>query len=779
VVSKASRKSLFIASAGACISVVLVSWLLGGGTSQAFAVAPSGPTLPDDRAYEMVTPSDNQGADVYVPFEISEAYLASGIAGIHTQLPFQASLDGNAVAYVGDASLGGMGETGLGLGDEYLAQRSPQGGWKQTALQPPGLKSSYYQALSPNLTDGVLQSGSGYIGFEEPRISEVGSPGALTEVPQVPLGGYKFLYTHSGSGSEGIYSPLFDKNPPHRSVSEFGTANVPETDLAAGGVVTYAGASQTFSDLLFEANDTLAVGAVDGGAEANNLYMSIGGSPRLVNVLPSGESEANATFGAPAVREPRGNPPDFSHVLSSDGSRVFWTDLNNGALYMSEKIGSPDERTTELDASDGGQGTNGGGRFWTAAEDGSKVFFSDESKLTANSTAGPGAPDLYEYNFNSRENLRLTDLSVDPHAGEDADVQGVIGVSEEEPSVEEHRGEFVYFVAQGVLATNANGQGLVAESGQDNLYVLRQGSGMRFIAHLSEADGSAAMGRSLNRQGAGSEFGDWQPGLGHRTAEITPSGEALTFMSNNQAVGGYAPEVNGARLEEVYVYNYASNSLSCASCDPEQMPPPATVLSRHGIGGFLPPSWSNTFQSSWLSENGGRVVFDSTEPLVAGDVNGEPDVYEWERNGEGSCELAAGCVFLLSAGISESGSWLAAESASSDDVFIVTRSQLVPEDTNEVFSLFDARVAGTPAAITSVECMSVGCAQPPEQQPVFESPVGVSFEGVGNLPAPATVQSNPKPKKSVKKGPRAKKKKKRSRERVKNRSGSPRRGVRR
>ena len=62
------------------------------------------------------------------------------------------------------------------------------------------------------------------------------------------------------------------------------------------------------------------------------------------------------------------------------------------------------------------------------------------------------------------------------------------------------------------------------------------------------------------------EFGDWQPGLGNRTAEVTPGGGGLVFMSDGQAVGGVAPEVEGVRLEEVYVYDYASGVLSCASC---------------------------------------------------------------------------------------------------------------------------------------------------------------------------------------------------------------------
>ena len=169
----------------------------------------------------------------------------------------------------------------------------------------------------------------------------------------------------------------------------------------------------------------------------------------------------------------------------------------------------------------------------------------------------------------------------------------------------------------------------------------------------------------------------------------------------------------------------------------------------------------------WLSASGGRVVFDSSEPLVAGDVNGVPDVYEWERQGEGSCRLAAGCVFLLSSGTSESGSWLAAESASGDDVFVVTRSRLTPEDGNEDFNLFDARVGGVQPQVPSSECSGVGCVSPPGAQPVFTPPASVSFEGAGNFPPPVNVTTKPKPKKAKPKKAKKKKAKVKAKKKVK------------
>ena len=737
--------SSVIASRRIVLGALAVLCAAAGGLAYTGASA-SASSLPDGRVFEMVTPVEDQGADVYAPFVVSQFYVLIGVSGLFTQLPVQASVDGDAVAYAGDASVGGMGETGLKVGDEYVARRLPGGGWAQSAISPPGVKQAYYQGFTGDLSSGVLQAGEAVPGFEESRLFEVGAPGSIVESPEVPRGGYKFLYSHpTVKGGEGVYYPLFASNPSNRSAEEFRTPGVPKTYSGASGVLEFAGASAGFGELLFEANSVLSGGAPEGEAGANNLYVSVGGRPVLVNVAPGGVAEAGATFGAPTGNFPTADDPDFSHVVSADGSRVFWTDLNTGVLYGSEGVGTAGQRSVELDASEG-PGLSGGGRYWTASEDGSRVYFTDENQLTADSTAGGGEPDLYEYDFERPVGARLTDLTVD--AGGHADVVGVIGVSEEERAQEEQAGRFVYFVARGVLAgSGTNAQGVSAEAEQDNLYVLRAGSGVRFIARLTEKDGHEALGEAVSRLPR-REFGDWQAGLGNRTAEVTPGGGGLVFMSDDQAVGGYAPRLEGSELEEVYVYEYATGSLACASCDPAHEPPQAnTIASFEGKGGFLPPSWSSTYLPDWLSSSGGRVVFDSSEPLVPQDTNGEPDVYEWERDGEGTCQLPAGCVYLLSGGTSSSGSWLGGESESGNDVFIISRAHLVEAGQGEEFAMYDARVGGVEPTVPPA-CTGTGCQGVPAPPPTFATPPSSTYDGPANFPppAPATpVKAKPKP----------------------------------
>ena len=80
-----SRRSL-----GACGVATLAVLALALLPTQA---ALANTALPDNRVYEMVTPPNNQDADVYVPFA-EEAFVSQGVQSF---FPFQVALDGSAV----------------------------------------------------------------------------------------------------------------------------------------------------------------------------------------------------------------------------------------------------------------------------------------------------------------------------------------------------------------------------------------------------------------------------------------------------------------------------------------------------------------------------------------------------------------------------------------------------------------------------------------------------------------------------------------------------------
>ncbi len=665
--------------------------------------------LPDGRVYERVSPTDEGGFNVYTPsafgFELSYS------DGQFTQRPFRAAGNGDGVVYVGSPSVsGGNGASGENEGNDYLATRSPEGGWTQVNLQPPGYRKALYQAFSDDLSVGWLAALS-ESGFEEEL---------LPLSPEAP-GKYNVLYARSNS--EGAYRPLFTKTATiHRDDEEFGAYNVGEAAGAEHPAV-YAGSSVDLQEMLFEANDALTGNAVEGSMKEHNLYLSVDGHLSLVNVFPDGSSEANATFGGPPIGEldtDSRNFPDFSNVISADGSRVFWTQIEGEeapkalpgeespeALYMRDNPGQPQSSieggrcTTPADACT--VLISEGGRFWTATSDGLKVFFTKS--------------DLYEYDV---EDGQTTDLTPG------VEVQGVIGASE--------NGEYIYYVDSG-----------------DELELWHAGTSTA-IAQLSKADGAEVGPYSISK----GPRGDWTPGVGTRTAEVAPDGLGVVFMSRESLpVAGFPKGYRNEGMEEVYVYEAEGGKLFCASCNPSGEPPESNQETEaaytDAAAAFLPISYTHTYAPRVISEGGGRVFFDSDEPLVAQDTNSKQDVYEWERDDLGSCREVDGCIYLLSGGTSGSASWLLDASASGEDVFVISRAGLVPGDPYEAFALYDARVGGVQPVVAPV-CTGSGCQGVPPAAPIFATPASVTFAGVGNFPAPASVSAPVKGKPKAKAG---------------------------
>jgi hypothetical protein len=152
------------------------------------------------------------------------------------------------------------------------------------------------------------------------------------------------------------------------------------------------------------------------------------------------------------------------------------------------------------------------------------------------------------------------------------------------------------------------------------------------------------------------------------------------------------------------------------------------------------------------------VFFDSAEALVPQATNGLIDVYEWERDGAGSCQRAGGCVYLLSSGTSTDNSYFTDASENGDDVFFVSRAKLAPQDEGETLEMYDARV-GASQRLVSPQCTGMGCQGVPEAPPIFATPSSVTFDGVGNFAAAQT--SKAKAKRTKKPKVRKKPKKKR------------------
>jgi DNA-binding beta-propeller fold protein YncE len=440
--------------------------------------------------------------------------------------------------------------------------------------------------------------------------------------------------------------------------------SIPRSDYC----ISYGGASADGSRVIFSALGALTADAPDGSGF--NLYeWSQAGGLRLVSVLPNGDAAAPSQFtgfGAGMADGCKTGRRIVRHAISADGTKIFWTRAGGTGLFA--RIGGTE--TVQLDLPQGGTGAAGTGLFWAASSDGSQVLFTALSKLT------PGAQpnDLYLYDFDQPLGARLTNLTAGPSA---AEVRGLVGASD--------AGDRAYFVARGVLAANEGaavepgGTAQTAKPGENNLYLWRQGEPLRFVTALAEEADAAA----------------WAQGPEFRTARSTPDGEHLAFLSVRQLT----PQENidqdsGEAVREVYLYDATAHDLVCASCNPSGARP---------LGPSALTAWKIPFeQARFLSDDGGRLFFESFDSLDPRDVNGLRDVYEFEREGVGDCgtasptfnEATGACVSLISTGRSTSDSYFLDASTSGDDVFLSTRQPLVGADEDDYYDVYDARVGG-------------------------------------------------------------------------------------
>jgi hypothetical protein len=606
--------------------------------------------LPDGRGYELVSSLESGDGEV--------------VRGT------RAAADGSGVAYAGQPADAGNGEGGnpneegfsVGSGDnEYLAARGG-GGWSAVDVQPPGLPSPHFLSFSADLSVGFLNS-------EEPLVGGVSAGQTL----------------YSRDDVTGAYSVI-------------------------GGGAAYAGSTPDGAHVLYSSG-------------AGGLFETGSGPSAAVNVLPGGGSAPQAVFGSPArlisnVNEWGASGPDLSNVVSGDGSRVFWTEIDGSAnpqrLFVTEHAGSAAARTVQLDASRFAGPAGGEGRFETASADGSRVFFTDCNRLTADSTAvptsgcqkveergqglftAPSGNDLYEADLATGT---VSDLSVDN--AQNANVVGVLGASAD--------GSYVYFAAAGVLAPGAVSQECVrgvkgeATSTKCNVYLVHDGGAPQFVAALSNRDWS-----------------DWSGIVGSRPVSVASSSGDLVFLSTLNLTAFDAHGQN-----EIYMYTYGGG-VSCLSCNPSgRLTPP-------GSGVVLPTSGSAIFALRDVSSDGSRVFFQTKESLVPADQNGEIDVYEWERAGAGSCTRRAGCLFVLSGGSSTQNAFFVDASETGEDVFFMSRADLVPADKTDRYELWDARVGATLPPAEPV-CSGTGCQGVPAAPPIFATPSSVTFAGTGNF----------------------------------------------
>jgi hypothetical protein len=634
---------------GTLVSLWVAAGMLLASSAAAWADSslPVGaPGLPDNRAYEQVTP-----------------IVKNGLDALGTTETVHAAPSGDAVSFFSTGALqGSLGADQTRL--IYIALRN--GGWTTRGTAAP---AESFGPAGPELLSIFPDQSKLFVEALEPQLAPDATPGQETVYEQdTATGAYKF------------FAPL-----PERGA--FHIVDVTPDD----------------SSFIFEDGEQLLPAAAAGHS---NLYESREGQISLVGALPAGEGGGAPAGGSHAGENGFEEYIPTRHVLSDDGSRVFFTDPETKNLYVRENAGTSLASTVRVVEA---------AKFQTANADGSLVFYTKGAE---------SHEDLYVYNV---ETGQTSDLAPN------GNVEGVLGTG---GSAHE---AYLYFAAESALAGTA-------VEGRPNIYLARyNGAGWTtsYIATLN-AEGEEAndLYNWTNEYIGGTNR--------EKVSRVTPDGKTLLFSSVNRLTS-----YDNAGHNELYLYEASSARTICVSCDPSGEPATTkTQLTNNGAASGLNGGASivsPTFPPHNLSDSGAQVFFETTQALLPQDSNGTSDVYEWEKDGSGSCVQPSGCLFLISTGKGAEGSYFGDASANGNDAFFFTHQPLLAQDEDELQDVYDARVDGGVVHVAPPACSGTGCQGVPPGAPIFATPASVTFNGVGNFTPTASVKSKAKTKPKAKK----------------------------
>jgi hypothetical protein len=570
--------------------------------------------LPDGRAYELVSPPEKNGGEVF-PAEprIGSCEECKPPGGQLTAVdPMQAAPGGSAVAYMGYPFFPGEGSA---VYNAYVSRRGADA-WNTTAISPALLATRGAETLAynPQLTeDVILQS-------------------AIAQLaPRAPVGDEN-LYLQNVS-DPALLTPLVTTIPPHRA----------DGSLA----IAYGGHSPDFSAQFFAANDALTAGTAfapeppDPGSGGRDLYEWRDGVLSLVNILPGNAGIAtNPAFASAS--------PD-AHGVSANGRRVFWQ--ANGHLYVRENRRVTREITHQ-------------GTFLSASEDGMEILLSDgclyslASEECTDLTQGQGGfeglvgltGDFSHLYFvdstaitGSGKNERLQEPQTGQpnlylhEAGIGTRFVATLATTDNEPASKDQPNDWALLANQRTAEASPDGRYLAFASraqltGYDNVglcglftnqaseivpvdapcaevFVYDSVTGRLFCASCNPT-GEAPRGFSTLRWIGGSGGSAWIP----QPRYVTDQGQVF-FDSQDRL----SPrDVNG-RVEDVY----EAEPAGVGSC---KMAGGCVLLISQGTGGV-----DSNFLA--MDENGANVFFTTRDRLAPTDTDELLDVYDAREGG--------------------------------------------------------------------------------------------------------------------------------------------------
>ncbi len=323
-------------------------------------------SLPDGRAWELVTPPNKHGA-----------LIEPELIGLFGEM--QAASDGSGIAYMVNEPISEKAPASYGAGgDQAFSVRSSDGWHTQEVGAPVDLTENLYnQEEVGEPTFAIL--------FSSDLSQVVMEPGPYDLQSLSPEATERTLYLHDNT--TGKYVPLVTPaNVP--AGAKIGAETV-DGETAYYQQMVYLGATPDLSHIVFQSPRRLTPEAVEGtgGSEGHagcdeprktgcpqNLYEWSAGRLSLVDILPDGTplrgEEGNGAYLGRSSQ-------DTLHAISNDGRRIVWSHgslqhSRTNTLYVRDMV---EGKTRQM----GGPGA----RFEMMSEDGSTVFYWENSELYA------------------------------------------------------------------------------------------------------------------------------------------------------------------------------------------------------------------------------------------------------------------------------------------------------------------------------------------------------------------------------------------------------------
>lgn len=552
-------------------------------------------SLPDCRAYEMVTPLAKEAHSVNLVPGLDPA--GEGVVGYTL-----AAGDADSEGFIQTSAWGNTFASGRGASGWLASSTVPPQGLIEKSTSNVGEAADYSVDMSRSATCGSVAASSG------------------------------------SSSSSGVVCALRLPDGTWLASPVYSTLN----GVTFGVPPLYLGASADLSRLFFtmgSANPSARLLAQDTSTNGSSIYEVSGlesGEPVLSLVSVGNDGSPIGT----------GAGSGGYQSISDDGRTVYFTATPTGASGAHVYARVDGSSTVEVSAPECTicATTFTGASFVGASADGSRVFMQTTSALTASDT--DATADLYMYDFNAQLGHRLVQVSAgdgsDVNAGNGAQVQGLVQLSAD--------GSHVFFVALGVLTTKENINGQSAVSGSPNLYVYERDATYpngrtQFIATLPAGDTKVwTEGDGLRHS---QTTADGRYLIFETTAKLITSGpEADT----DEAVDIYRYDSETGELTRISVgepdfptSNNGNTPGGTASITP---------LNYNYSGSNA----SVNMMGRAISGDGSYVLFNTAEKLQEDDVDGSLDYYLW-HNGEVSM-ISDGQETLsniVGASLSESG----------------------------------------------------------------------------------------------------------------------------